>query len=124
MNDILGDMLDVCIIMSLDDILIYSDDLVTHREHVCEVFQCLQKHGLYTKANKCEWHRDSVEFLGYMLSTDSFTMSVDKVQGWPEPWKAKDIQSFLGFTNFYRHFIYKYSNITIPLTCLTRKGTP
>jgi RNase H-like domain found in reverse transcriptase len=54
-------------------------------------------------------------------------MSVDKVQtiqDWPEPWKVKDIQSFLGFANFYRRFIYNYSDITVPLTRLTRKGTP
>jgi len=37
--------------------------------------------------------------------------------------KVKDIQSFLGFTNFYRHFNFGYSEITILLTCLTRKGT-
>jgi RNase H-like domain found in reverse transcriptase len=52
-------------------------------------------------------------------------MSNDKVktiQEWPEPQKVKDIQSFLRFANFYRRFIYNYSDITIPLTRLTRKG--
>src|SRR5882724_3003059 len=38
--------------------------------------------------------------------------------------KVKDIQSFLGFANFYRHFIYGYSEITVPLMHLTGKGTP
>jgi Reverse transcriptase (RNA-dependent DNA polymerase) len=46
MNDIFGDMLDVCVIVYLDDILIYSDNPVKHREHVCEVVRCLRKHGL------------------------------------------------------------------------------
>jgi hypothetical protein len=53
-------------------------------------------------------------------------MSEDKIkiiQEWPEPQKVKDIQSFLGFTNFYRRFIYNYSNIVILLTCLTQKST-
>jgi Reverse transcriptase (RNA-dependent DNA polymerase) len=111
--------LDVCVVVYLGDILIYSDDPVKHREHVHEVLQRLRKHGLYTKADKCEWHRDSVEFLNYMLLADGFTISVDKVQtiqDWPKPWKVEDIQSLLGFANFYRHFIYNYSNITVPLT--------
>src|SRR3979490_2892146 len=43
---------------------------------------------------------------------------------WPEPRKIKDIQSFLGFTNFYYSFIFNYSDITVPLTWLTHKGTP
>ena len=48
---------------------------------------------------------------------------VQVIQDWPEPRKIKDIQSFLGFANFYRHSIAHYSNITIPLTRLTRKGS-
>jgi hypothetical protein len=52
-------------------------------------------------------------------------MSEDKVktiQDWPKPKKVKDVQSFLGFANFYHCFIYNYSNIIVPLTCLTRKS--
>ena len=49
---------------------------------------------------------------------------VQIIQDWPEPRKIKDIQSFLGFANFYRRFIPNYSNITVPLTRLTRKNTP
>jgi hypothetical protein len=47
---------------------------------------------------------------------------VQTIQDWPEPWKVKEIQSFLGFANFYRRFIYNFSDITILLTCLTRKN--
>ena len=49
---------------------------------------------------------------------------VKVIQDWPIPRKVKDIQSFLGFANFYRRFIRDYSKITIPLTRLTRKGIP
>ena len=54
-------------------------------------------------------------------------MSPDKIQtisDWPEPHKVKDIQSFLGFANFYCCFIFNYSNIVVPLTQLTRKDAP
>jgi len=47
---------------------------------------------------------------------------VKAIQDWPEPRKIKDIQSFLGFANFYRRFIPHYSDIVIPLTRLTRKS--
>jgi len=68
-----------------------------------------------------------VEYLGYFLSPDVLTMSQDKVKticNWPEPHKVKDIQSFLGFANFYRRFIFNYSDIVVPLTQLTRKDAP
>ena len=68
-----------------------------------------------------------VEYLGFILSPDGLTMDPAKIQviqDWPEPRKVRDIQSFLGFANFYRRFIYNYSDIVIPLTRLTQKGTP
>jgi len=82
---------------------------------------------LYAKAEKCEFHSDSVEYLGYVLSPAGLTMSdakVKTIQDWPELKKVKDIQSFLGFANFYRRFIFNYSDIVILLTRLTRKNAP
>ena len=126
-NEIFADMLDVCVVVYLDDILIYSDNPDDHRKHVKEVLRRLRKHRLYARADKCEFHKDSVEYLGYILSTDGLTMSDDKVRTileWPEPRKVRDIQSFLGFANFYRRFIPSYSEIVLPLTRLTRKNVP
>ena len=48
---------------------------------------------------------------------------IQTIMDWPEPRKVKDIQSFLGFANFYQCFIFDYSKIVVPLTCLTHKGT-
>jgi len=124
---VFSDLLDVCTVVYLDDILIYSDDIMQHRRHVKEVLKRLQKAGLYAKAEKCEFHSDSVEYLGYVLSPSGLTMSdakVKTIQEWLEPKKVKDIQSFLGFANFYGCFIFNYSDIVIPLTRLTRKDTP
>jgi len=126
-NTIFADMLDVCVIVYLDDILIYSKDMESHQHHVQEVLHRLRLHGLFAKPEKCEFHSDSVEYLGYHLSPEGLTMSPDKIQtisDWPEPRKVKDIQSFLGFANFYCRFIFNYSDIVVPLTWLTRKDAP
>ena len=127
MNNIFSDFLDVCIVIYLDDILIYSNNISKHHQHVKKVLKCFCKAGLYAKAEKCKFHSKSVEYLGYILSSSGLTMSNDKVkiiQDWLEPKKVKDIQSFLGFANFYRWFIFNYSDIVIPLTRLTRKDIP
>ena len=127
MNNIFSDLLDVCIVIYLDDILIYSNNMSEHHRHVKEVLKHLHKTGLYAKAEKYEFHSELVEYLGYILSPSSLTMSDDKIkiiQDWPESKKVKNIQFFLGFTNFYHQFIFNYSDIVIPLTHLIWKDIP
>jgi len=104
MNDIFSDPLNIFIVVYLDDILIYSDDMSQHWEHMKEVLHQLCKIRLYLKAKKCEFYSDSIEYLGYILYSSRLTMFSDKIntiQNWPEPKKVKDVQVFLGFTNSY-----------------------
>ena len=128
-NLVFTDMLklNVCMVVYLNNILINSDNMENHIKHVQEVLWCLHQHKLFVKPEKCEFHSDSVEYLRYFLSPNSLTMLQDKVTticNWPEPCKVKDIQSFLGFANFYCRFIFNYSDIVVPLTQLTQKDAP
>ena len=126
-NDIFSNLLDVCVVIYLDDILIYSNNMSEHYWHVKKVLKCLCKTGLHAKAEKCKFHSESVEYLGYILSPSGLTMSNNKVkiiQDWPESKKVKDIQFFLGFANFYCWFIFNYLDIVISLTRLTQKDIP
>ena len=104
MNDILSNLLNICVVIYLDDILIYSNNMSEHHWHVKEVLKHLHKTSLYAKVEKYKFYSKSVEYLGYILSPSGLTMSNNKVkiiQDWLKPKKVKDIQSFLGFTNFY-----------------------
>jgi len=126
-NSVFVDMLDVCIVVYLYNTLVYLDNMENHTKYVQEVLRRLCQHKLYTKSEKCKFHSDLVEYLGYFLSPNGLMMSQDKVKticDWPEPCKVKDIQSFLGFANFYCRFIFNYSNIVVPLTWLTWKDAP
>jgi len=94
MNNVFSDLLDMCMVVYLDDILIYSNDIVQHQSYVREILKRLQKARLYTKAEKCEFYSDSIEYLGYVLSPFSLTMfdaKVKTIQEWPEPKKVKNI---------------------------------
>src|ERR1700720_2533291 len=96
-----------------------------HKTHVREVLKRLRENGLYAGADKCKFHSEPIEYLGFRLSLAGLSMDpakIQSIQDWPEPWKVNDTQKFLGFANFYRRFIGNYSNIVIPLTRLTRKS--
>ena len=78
-NNVFSDLVDVCIVIYLDNILIYSADEADHTQQVREVLCRLHKNGLYARADKCEFHSDTVEYLGYVLSPEGLTMSSNKV---------------------------------------------
>ena len=80
MNNIFSDILDVYVVISLDDILIYLNNMSNHHWHVKEVLKHLHKANLYAKAEKCEFHSESVEYLRYILSPSGLTMSDNKVK--------------------------------------------
>jgi len=66
----------------LDDILIYSNNMSEHHQHVKEVLKHLYKTSLYAKAEKCKFHFEVVEYLEYIyiLSFFGLTMSDNKVK--------------------------------------------
>jgi len=104
MNTIFADCLDTFIVIYLDDILIFSKNPEEHWEHVCEVLTCLRKNQLFAKPEKCEFSVNKTEFLGFEISPNSISMSQSKVNAilkWPTLKNLKQVQSFLGFTNFY-----------------------
>ena len=76
-NEVLGNLLDVCVIGYLDDILVYSDSVDQHQEA-----------RLYVNPKKCKFHTDTVEYLGFILTLTGLCMDLVKVaaiQSWPEP---------------------------------------
>src|SRR5439155_24003607 len=65
-----------------------------------------------------------VEFLRYIITTTGVEMSNQKIQAvleWLTPTNIKEVQSFLGFANYYRKFIKRFGSEAKPLTNLTRK---
>ena len=125
MNDILREHLDIICVGILDDVIVYSEDPAKHVGHVRTILQILRKHKLYAKIQKCEFNRPEMTFVGYLVSQAGIGMDPAKVSAildWLVPCSVKEVQSFLGFANFYRKFIRDYSSLATPLTTLTRKS--
>ena len=75
--------------------------------------------------SKCEFHKDEVKFLGFIVGQDGVKVDPSRlttVTEWPEPHSIHDIQVFMGFTGFFRKFIYQYSDLAAPLNDML-KGT-
>ncbi|MBW0514858.1 hypothetical protein O181_054573 [Austropuccinia psidii MF-1] len=126
-NNIFPDFLDVFFVVYLDDIMVFSSSEEEHVKHVTSVVQALWDNNLFAKASKCVFHASSVEYLGYVVSSEGLKMDFSKVQqilNWSQPKSIKALQSFLGFARFYCHFIKNYSKRISALTSLLKKDSP
>ena len=127
MNDTLMDYLDDFCSAYLDDIVIFSDSVQEHEDHVRKVLQRLREAGLQADTDKCEFHVRETKFLGFIISTEGVAVDPAKtsvVRDWAPPTSIKGVQLFLGFCNFYRKFVREYRRIARPLANLTKQGLP
>ncbi|MBW0480919.1 hypothetical protein O181_020634 [Austropuccinia psidii MF-1] len=125
-NDIFYDLLDVYLVVYLDDTMKFSKYEEEHVTHVSTVLARLRANNLFTKASKCLFHVPSVEYLGYVVSSQGLKIDQEKFQqilNWPPPRNLKALQSFLGFANFYHRLIKSYSKKISSLTKFLNKDS-
>ena len=124
-NSVLRPFLEKFVILYLDDILIFSNTLEEHHNHVRQVLEKLIENNLYAKLSKCEFDKDKVEFLGHVISGKGISTDPNKIKSieeWPVPKSVKDVQRFVGLCNYYRRFVENFANIAKPLHQLTKKN--
>ena len=118
-----GLSLEQCLVY-LDDIIVFSKSFEEHLSTLESVFQRIDQAGLTFKLNKCHFCKKEVKYLGHIVSSDGIMPDPEKISGiesYPIPRDLKQLQQFLGLTNYYRRFIDHYSDIAAPLYELTRK---
>ncbi|KAL6322424.1 hypothetical protein AAG906_008079 [Vitis piasezkii] len=99
MNKIFHPYLDKFVVVYLDDIVIYSNTLKEHEEHLRKVFKILRQNKLYVKKEKCSFAKEEVSFLGHRIRDGKLMMDDSKVkaiQEWDPPTKVPQLRSFLG----------------------------
>ena len=127
MNNIFRPYLDEFILVYLDDILIYSKTKEEHLKHIRIVLELLRKHKLYGKRSKCDFMKDSIAYLGHIITRDGITVDpkkVDAIRTWDIPQNLTQVQSFLGLCNYYRRFVKDFAKLGTPLSDLTKKDKP
>lgn len=110
----------------LDDILITAPNPSLHMERLHAVLQRLQDAGLTVRKDKCEFFKNEIKYLGYVLDKTGLKKAPEKVKAItdaPVPTDVNKLQSFLGLVNYYRNFVPNASAILNPLYDLLKKGS-
>jgi len=108
----------------LDDIVIWSETVEQHTEHIRLVLTALRKAKLYCNPKKCHFYLLEMDFLGHHISArgiEAHTSKVDKILDWPLPRNTTDVRSFLGLVRYISWFLPKLADFTCILTPLTTK---
>lgn len=115
----------VTLLIYLDVVIITGKTFKEHLNNLGEVLSRFRKFGLKLKPTKCSLYREEVLFLGHVVGKDGVRANpslVQDVEKWPVPQNLKELQAFLGLTNYYCRFVQGYADIARSLHNLTRKG--
>jgi len=124
MNEVFRRHLRKFVLVFFDDILIYSQTMTEHLEHLQTVFELLKGYQLVAKRNKCAIGIPHVEYLGHVISKEGVATDPKKIQAitdWPKPQNVRQLRGFLGLTGYYKKFVKNYGAISKPLTQLLKK---
>ncbi|UYV75016.1 hypothetical protein LAZ67_12002102 [Cordylochernes scorpioides] len=113
-----------CVAHYFDDFVIYSETLEEHQEHLRKFFAFCDAENLQLNLTKCEFFRQTIEFLGYTITAGTTTpliRNTDVIHAIPPPNNRKTLQSFLGAVNVYNKFIPDYARLRTPLNNLLKK---
>lgn len=124
LNDVFKEVLGRGVAIYIDDILVYANTIDELRQLTLKVFDLIRQSSLFLKATKCELEKQSLAFLGVIISHNGIETDPEKVKAvreFPAPTNLRQSRSFIGLVGYYRRFIPRFSEIAAPITELTKK---
>lgn len=125
MQGVFRTFLDKFVVVFLDDILVYSDSLEEHEQHLRLVFECLKRNKLYANPKKCDFFKTEIIYLGHIITREGIAVDPSKIRAiveWPAPTNVSKVRSFMGLASYYQRSVANFLNIAHPITSLQRKG--
>lgn len=123
MDRILSPQLQPKVFVYLDDIIITSSTFAEHITLLSEVHRRLAEANLTVNFQKCNFFRDSLRYLGFVVDSQGLRTSSEKVKAmlnYPRPENTTQIRRFVGMCSWYRRFIPHFSTLISPLNDLLK----
>ncbi len=117
MNNIVGNR--KFIKVYLDDLLIFSKTQEQHEKDIITTINLLHKNNISINFKKSKFYQTSVVFLGNIISAQGISPDYSKIQDLEKHVhikSRKDLQSLLGFINWFRPYLCNLSTKLISIT--------
>lgn len=130
MDIILDESVSQYVFNYLDDIIIVTPTFELHLEMLQKLYERLKYAGLVVNAEKCQFCRPSLKFLGYVVDREGLRPSgelIEAVVNLSVPKTTTHVRRLLGLINFNRSFLPNCSQFTAPISDLLKnrkKGQP
>src|SRR6266542_2082727 len=121
MTKVLGPYLYDFVMVYLNDIIIFSQTMDEHLQHMRKVLKALQQAGLKLKLKKCEFAKKQLKYLGFIVREFGIKPNPKKVRVIVDqlaPTNQMQIRSFFGMIRFFRNHIQRFSTIAASMTNL------
>ena len=122
MDSIFGQLPNVIVYM--DDLLVFSNSVTDHEQHLRSVLSLLRNNGLIVRPDKCVFAASAVDFLGHRIDPSGIRplpSKVKAIEDYPVPTTVKELQAFLGMVNYYHRFIPNAAAHMSPLYAVLSK---
>ena len=121
MSNVLASCSDFSLVY-MDDIIVFSRGFKEHLQHVEQVLTALASHDLVLTPMKCEIAKQSIEYLGHLISSTRITPLPEKIKSillLPEPTTLAKANKFIGSLSWYRKFIPGFASTAAPIHAVT-----
>ena len=114
-NNIFQELLHKGVLVNyMDNFIIPAKTMKELEERMIRFLKIIERHNLCFKRSKCNFNMEEIPILGVVIGRIQVQMEQDKIKAvkeWKMPTKIKEVESFLGFANFYRRFIQNFNHM-------------